>query len=119
MSMKSVLAAVSSIALLAGIPAVAFATDSEHSLEQVLVESATDSADHAALARYYRAKAAEARAEAERHEKLGKSYLEGKVTQKMQMQKHCKKIAEILEAQAAEYDALANLHDADAKKVAK
>ena len=73
-------------------------------------------ADHAALAKYYRGKAAEERAAASTHQSMGRSYGGGKMAQKEQMEGHCKKISEQNTATAAEYEALAKLHEEDAKK---
>lgn len=88
-----------------------------HSLEQLVIETADSPADHAALAKHYRAKAAEARAEASRHEKMSRSYYMGQKRGALdQMGRHCKKIAANSTSSAAEYDALADLHDAEAKK---
>jgi hypothetical protein len=88
-----------------------------HSLEQLVIETADSPADHAALAKHYRAKAAEARAEAARHEKMASTYyLWNKRTGVDQMGRHCKKIAANSMSSAAEYDALAELHDAESKK---
>jgi hypothetical protein len=108
------------IALLLGAlafaPGLAVAEEGGHSLEQLVIESADSPADHAALATHYRAKAAAARAEANRHESLGRVYTGGKMMQRAQMQSHCKKIAADHNAIAAEYDKLAKLHEAEAKK---
>ena len=82
-----------------------------------MVETADSPADHAALAKHYRAKAAEARAEASRHEKMAQSYrLWNKRTGMDPMGSHCKKIAANSASSAAEYDALADLHESEAKK---
>jgi len=104
------------IGVLATLPGTVLATEHDHSLEQVLVESAETPADHTALAHHYREEAAAARAEAEKHERMAKSYNEGKAMQRVQMQRHCKAIAESLEKQANDYDALAALHEAEAKQ---
>jgi hypothetical protein len=114
--MKNRIATICLIGMLAMIPGAVFAQHGNHSLEQVLVESADTAAEHNALAAHYRAKAADARAEAQRHEKMGHSYLQGKATEHMQMQRHCKNIAQNLNKQAEDYDALAKLQEAEAKK---
>ena len=92
------------------------AAEESHSLEQVLVEMADTKEEHAALAAHYRAKARDARAEAQNHISMGAAYGGGKVTERMQMQSHCKKISDQLTATAEEYDALAQFHDAEAKR---
>ncbi len=113
--MKEQIAILVSIGLLATSPGVTLAQETSHSLEQVLVESAQTSADHTALAHYFRGKAAEARAEAERHERMGRSYLQGKIREREAYQRHCRNIAGSLKEQAAEFDALAAMHEAAAK----
>lgn len=117
--MRKRLAAIALIGIMTGISNVALAGGGSHSLEQVLVETAQTAAEHQALAHHFRANAADARDEAALHEKMGKGYMTGKATERMQMQRHCKKIADSFKAQAAEYDAMANLHDTEAKKLAK
>lgn len=97
-------------------PSLTLADEGAHSLEQLVVESADSPADHAALATHFRAKAASARAEANRHESMGRAYTGGKMMERTQMQSHCKKIAANYGALAAEYDELAKLHEAEAKK---
>jgi len=97
-------------------PSLTVAEEGAHSLEQLVVEMAHTPADHAALATHYRAKAAAARAEAKRHESMGRAYAGGKMMERTQMQSHCKKIAADQTAIAAEYDELAKIHDAEAKK---
>jgi hypothetical protein len=89
--------------------------DESHSLEQLVVEMAKTPADHAALAKHYRAKAADARAEAATHEAMGKSYAAGKLTERVKMQEHCAKPAAQYTALAAQYEDLAKLEDAAAK----
>ncbi len=97
-------------------PGLAAAGEGAHSLEQLVVEMAHSPADHAALAAHYRAKAAAAKAEAKRHESMGRTYSGGKFFQRSAMQAHCKKIAASNTAAAAEYEALATLHEEEAKK---
>lgn len=98
-------------------PGLSIAADEGHSLERLVIETADSPADHASLAMHYRAKAAEARAEAARHEKMAKSYYMGqKRGARDQMGSHCKKIAANSTSSAAEYDALAALHEAESKK---
>lgn len=117
--MRKRLAAIALIGLMSGISSVALAGGESHPLEQVLVETANTAAEHQALAHHFHEKAADARDEAARHEKMGKTYMMGKATERAQMQRHCQKIADGFKAQAAEYDAMAKLHDAEAKSLAK
>ena len=93
------------------------AAEEAHSLEQLVIETAKTPAEHTALAKHFRAKAEEARAEARRHESMGKSYGLGpvKLTQVAQMQGHCKKLTELNGAMATEYEGLAKGHEAAAK----
>jgi len=88
-----------------------------HSLEQLVEKMAHTPADHAALAAHYRAKAAEARADAASHEKMAQSYGMQKHGAMDPMKRHCKKIAANSKANAAEYDSLAQLHEAESKKL--
>jgi len=97
-------------------PGSAAAEEQADSLEQIVVEMADTPAEHAALAKHYRAQADQARALAKRHLSMGRAYVGGKSTQGRQFQNHCRKIAEQQEAMAQEYDALAKLQDEEAKK---
>jgi hypothetical protein len=97
-------------------PGSAGAEEQGDSLELLVVEMAQTPAEHAALAKHYRAKADSARALAQRHQSMGRAYVGGKSTQGRQFQNHCRKIAEQQEAMAQEYDALAKLHDEEAKE---
>lgn len=114
--MRNRIAAILLAGALAASPGLASADEQGASIEQLLVDMAKTPADHAALARYYRGKAAEERAEAERHQQMSKSYGGGKMAQRQQMEGHCMKISEQNAATAAEYEALAKLHEEAAKK---
>ena len=100
-------------------PAVAAAGDDTTALEQLVIDSAHTPADHTALAKYYRAKAASARADATSHESMARSYGGTKMAAKDQMQAHCQKISQQEKATADEYEALAKLHEDEAKKLPK
>jgi hypothetical protein len=97
-------------------PAMA-AADEDHAIEHLVIETASTPAQHTALAKHFRAKADEARAEASSHERMGRSYGlgPGKGTEKAAMQGHCKKISDQYNAMATEYEGLAKGHDAAAK----
>ncbi len=97
-------------------PGLALAEDAPPSLEQLVVEMADTPADHAALAKYYRGRAAEARAAATRHDGMGRAYGGGKLMQRMQGQEHCKRLSAENTTIAQEYEALAKLHEEEAKK---
>ena len=99
---------------LGALPAMAFAGDAS-SLEQVLIESASTPKDHQALAKYYAAKAADARKEAESHRSMAKSYGGVKGSQLAMMKDHCEKLAALSDDQAKEFDAMAAAHEAAAK----
>jgi len=106
------------VALLLGMlaywPVVAAAADV--SIEELAVGMADTSEDHAALANYFRAQAATARQQATSHEGMAQRYgRHAKLVQKGMMQQHCKKIAENEKSSAAEYEALAKLHEEAAK----
>jgi hypothetical protein len=112
--MYTVRIAVLALALVVPGPS-AFAAE-EHGLEQVLIESASTPAEHQALADHFRARAGSARRAAEHHRAMAKSYAGGKAAVAESQRAHCTKLAESFDAQAAEYDELAAIHDAEAKK---
>jgi len=114
--MRKRIAAAVFVGALALTPGLASAQESDASLEELIVNMAHTPADHAALAKYYRQKATEARAEASSHESMSRSYGGGKMAQRQQMEDHCKKLSTQNAAMAAEYEALAKLHEEDAKK---
>lgn len=107
------------VALLSGAlalsPAFGAAAEASGSLEQLVVEMAHTSGQHTALAQHFRAKAAEARAEAARHDGMGRTYHAGKLTQRQQMRSHCDKLSATFTAVAEDYEALAKLHEEAAK----
>jgi hypothetical protein len=89
----------------------------DHDLEQSMIESASTPAQHEALAKHFRARAEAARNEAARHRAMGKSYAGGRMARSPQPPStHCTKLADSFDAQAAEYDALAAAHEAEAKQ---
>ena len=98
-------------------PGLALASEGEHSLEEVVIEMAHTKGEHAALARTYRAKAEDALAERRRHESMGRSYGRGKNTRREGMRGHCQNISQRQAEIAAEYQALAKLHDEEAEKL--
>ena len=102
---------------LGALPAAALAEDmSSPSLEQVLIESAGTPKEHQALANYYSGKAAEARKQAEYHRAMGKAYGGVKGSQIAMMKDHCEKLATLSDEQAKEFDMMAEMHAAAAKK---
>lgn len=122
--MTTRIAAVLLLGTLAFAPGLAAAADETQSLEQVVVENAKTPAEHQALANYYRERAAGSRAEAKEHDRMAHTYMPsgqpkmswGTVQQHQKMASHCKKISEQSESIAKEFDALATLHDEEAKK---
>jgi hypothetical protein len=102
---------------LAFAPRLAAAQTHEKYLEELAIEGADTPAKHEALAAHYRAKAADARAEAKRHEAMASSYGRmAKPVQKGMMQDHCTKLAEDAKDEATQYDSLAKAHEDEAKK---
>jgi len=97
----------------AGFPGVQMAAAA--SLEETLVQFADTPAEHQALADYYKGQAAEARAEAEAHRKMGKTYSGLKNAEMQAMAAHCDKIATQQDDLAKQYDQLAAGHLAQAK----
>ena len=91
----------------------AFAADT--SAEELAAQLASTPEQHKAVASYYRGKAAEARAEAQTHQKMGQTYSGGKYTQKKKMEEHCANLSATYESLAKEYDALAADHTAAAQ----
>ena len=79
-------------------------------LLQVMVDSATTPAQHQALARYFRAKAADAKALAETHQAMSRSY-SGKPGELRNMNKHCDQIAKLNQDLAAQYESMAKAED--------
>jgi len=96
-------------------PVFAVAAEASDPLEQLVVEMAQTSGEHMALAKHFRAKAEEARAEATRHTGMARTYGAGKLTQRQQMKKHCDGLSEKFNGLAQEYEALAKLHEDAAK----
>ena len=103
--------------LLALGPAAAWAQTSaggSGDLLEMLVDSASTPAQHQALARYFRAKAAEAKALAQTHQAMSRSYA-GKPGEIRNMNKHCDQIAKLNEDLAAQYESMAKAEEAAAK----
>jgi hypothetical protein len=99
----------------ASTPIAGFAWADDSALEAVLAETATTPAQHQALAKYYRAKAADAKAQAETHRSMMKSYSGVRMSDAKAMAEHCNKLASLGDSQAAEYEKLAAAHEAMAK----
>lgn len=109
-----------SLAVLTLSPALAVAADeasSTQQIEELAIQMASTPAEHAALASYYREKAAEARAEARKHEHMRHGY-SGKSGRNPMFNTHCERLVKLFESQATEYDALAAMHDDEGKATA-
>lgn len=81
-------------------------------IEKLVSELAEKPEHHAAIASYYKEKAATARAEAAEHKKMGSmaiGHSKSGMTQQ-NMRGHCEKISASLDALAKEYDELAKFH---------
>ena len=89
--------------------------DDDSALEQLMVESASTPAQHQALAKYYHSKAAAAKAEADNHRSMMRSYSGTSVPMAKQRAEHCNKLAALSDSEAAEYEKLAASHEAQAK----
>jgi hypothetical protein len=88
----------------------------DRDLEEVMVETASTPAQHEALAAHFEKRAEAARREAARHRAMGKHYAGGRMARSPQPPStHCTNLADMYEAQAKEYEALAALHEAEAK----
>ncbi len=108
------LALVIGLAALPGWPVSAETT----ALEELVSRMADTPEEHQAVAEYFREKAKAARKEAETHARMGVNYAGGtKIRDKQEMQKHCDAIAKAQTAIADEYEALAKLHEMEAKGV--
>lgn len=107
------LAATAALATLVAFSATppALADTPQSSLEALAVELVDTPAQHAALANYFRAQAAEARANAKRHTAMKAAYSGGKLVQARAMATHCDKLIEDFTAAATEYESLAAEHD--------
>jgi len=95
--------------LLLGGGTAARAADEPPTLEMLAIETAKTPAQHAALAAYFRGKAAEARAEAKRHESMGRTFdlISRSRAAGNAMRVHCERLTKNAESDAVEYDALA------------
>ena len=113
--MRRTIATVLAGCLLALAPAAGWAqAPASDNLLQVMVDSASTPAQHKALARYFRAKAADAKALAEIHQSMSRSY-SGKPGEMRNMSKHCDQIAKLNQDLAAQYESLAKAEEAAGK----
>lgn len=90
--------------------------ETSSALEQLVVEFAETPRQHSALARYYQAKAEQARAAASRHDRIGRSYYaRADLADRESMLRHCERLSDQHNAVAKEYELLAKFHDLEAK----
>jgi len=105
------------VALLLGLlplsPVLA-AGDDVRSLEQIVVEMARTPAHHSALAAHYHEKSEQARHDMRRHESMRHVYRGGKQRSGSASQ-HCESLSERYRQMASDYEALAELHEGEAK----
>lgn len=87
--------------------------DSEAGLGDLVVVADTPE-EHLALATKYRELAADARDRAANDVELGEHYAEA--MPKSQMNRHCEKLAELNDGIAAEYEAMAAVHEKEAAR---
>lgn len=115
MKSRSILSWIVAGALLLGVPLVAAAQMDQGGsadLEQVLAAGAETPAEHQALARHYRAKAAKAREKAESHRWMSEHY-SGSLKQAIadKQRQHCALLARRYDGQARTFDQLAQGHE--------
>lgn len=99
---------------------LAEANATAQSLEQLLIRSAVDAQEHSALASHFRSKAALARAEAEREDKMSRSgvFTPGNAgMQRYHRARRAEKIERHL-ASAESFEAQARLHEVEAARLA-
>ena len=116
--MRRTIATLAAGCLLALAPAVGWAqapAGGDAGLLQVMVQSAHTPAEHQALARYFRAQAADAKALAGTHSAMRESY-NGKPGELRNMNKHCDQIAKLNQDLATQYETMAKAEEAAAAR---
>lgn len=111
-----------SIILLSAVFAIAapvFAQPADEPLMKLLNDMADKPQNHLAIATYYRTLAAEARTEVEKHKAMNTRYhnhaeFKGGPSTGQAMARHCKRIIDLQQATADEYEQLAKLHETEA-----
>lgn len=86
---------------------------SEMGLTDHLVQSASDPADHEALARHFRMEADKLRMMALAHRSMGDSYRRSKLRKAERQKEHCERIAALEEQISQEYEQLSKAHEAE------
>lgn len=99
------------------VPTIRAAADQEVDVEK-MIQTAKTRADHEALAVYYDKLAAEAKANAEKHRKMGEDYKKGggPMASKTHFHEHCEAITRSYESAAKEYGEMAKGHRQMAKE---
>ncbi len=82
-------------------------------IDKLVSELAEKPSQHAAVAKYYREKATEAKNEAENHRKLKQIYSSGRLHQQNSnwMASHCENLINAFETEAKEYEQMASEHE--------
>ena len=104
--------------ILLAIPASASPSPDVEALETLIAESAETATEHAALGRYYRSRAALARANAEEQERMGRSflYVGGNAAHQRYQNARRAEIANALRDQAYAFEARALVHETAARE---
>ena len=104
--------------ILLATPASASPSPDLEALEALIAESAVTATDHAALGRYYRSRAALARANAEEQERMGRSflYVAGNAGHQRYQQTRRAEIAGALREKAYAFEARALAHETAARE---
>ncbi len=87
----------------------------DETLESLVIEMASTATEHAAIARYYLARAEEARQEMRRHEGMARGYAARNTRRPRPNRAHCLRIAENYAEIAEEYEQLAQLHEEESR----
>lgn len=103
--------------VLSGSPALA-AQPAGGELDVFLVEQADTPQEHAALAAHFRDKAERQRGMAEHHRRMMEGYRHEKLALTRKQREHCRKLIRLNEELAAEYEAMAENHAAEAEGAA-
>lgn len=115
------------LGLLISLPVVSMAESVPSSatsvdIEKLIAELPTKPENNQAIVTYYKAKAEEAKHQAERHQSLKKSYINitknltnapGSLNKYSGMQRHCDRLISAFETEAAEYELMAKEHEMD------
>jgi len=113
------LLAAGAVALVTALSVPALAADAAQPADiEKMIASAKTPADHEAIAAYYDKQAAEARAKAEEHRRMGEDYKRGggALAEKTHFHEHCEALTRSYNQAAKDYEALAAAHRDMAKK---